>query len=222
MSTGGGEAEFEAALREAFERRGREAPAAAGLLEAVLARRRRQTRHRVAGAAVATALVAAGTLLGAQLLRGGEPAGPAAGVPAPGIFAAEEIELCLLPGGGDPAEVLLSAEVGGEEVQTAISEPAGDAFRLHVERAPGYTVRLDVLRGSVAGEPLDGARDVRAGDRPGRIGDAPGGGRVLLLETGTEGVLLRLTAEGTGPGDAELLAWAAKITVSTGRDACES
>ncbi|MDT0346211.1 hypothetical protein [Streptomyces litchfieldiae] len=224
MSRETGDAEFEAAVHEAFAHQARHAPTAAGLLEAVKARRRRRVRGRVLIAAVATAVAASGTLIGTHLPGGGADAtGSAAVRPDPGIFAADEIDLCLIRENGRLAEVMLFAEAGGEELQTEVSASAGQPFHVHAEHTPDYTVRLDVLRGTPAGEPLANARETSLGDRAGRIGDAPGGGgRVLSLETGTEGVVLRLGVEGTGPGDAQLLAWARKINVSGDRAACDA
>jgi hypothetical protein len=184
--------EIEAAVHESFVRQARSAPGSAGLLTAVRARsRRRRVRDLVVG--------------GMQALRSGGGQSEAAAVPTPGVFTADELNLCLRQD-----EVTFTARTGDEEVETKTVEPSGDQlFHVHVERTEGYTLRLDVSRGA---PPLTNSRDVANG----RIGDDPSSGdRVLYLATGIGDTMLRLSVEGSGPSDTQLLDWAQKITTGT-------
>jgi hypothetical protein len=197
--------EIEAAVHESFVRQARSAPGSAGLLTAVRARsRRRRVRDLVVGG-VATVLVVAGVFAGMQALRSGGGQSEAAAVPTPGVFTADELNLCLRQD-----EVTFTARTGDEEVETKTVEPSGDQlFHVHVERTEGYTLRLDVSRGA---PPLTNSRDVANG----RIGDDPSSGdRVLYLATGIGDTMLRLSVEGSGPSDTQLLDWAQKITTGT-------
>jgi hypothetical protein len=194
--------ETEAAVHESFVWQARSAPGSAGLLAAVRARsRRRRARDLVVGA-VATVLVVTGVFAGMQTLRSAGDQSEAAGVPTPGVFAADELNLCLRQD-----EVVFTARTG-DDVETETAEMSGgQLFHVHVERAEGYTLRLDVLRDS---PPLTNSRAVAGG----RIGD-DNGDRVLYLETGVGDNMLRLSVEGSGPSDTQLLDWAQKITTGT-------
>lgn len=207
--------EIEAAVRDSLVRQARSAPGPAGLLGAVKARgRRRRTRDLVVGG-VATVLVVAGVFAGVQALRPDGDRSDVAQVPTPGVFAADELDLCLIRDGDRLSEVVFTVRTGDDRVETETIEPSGDQrFHVHVERAESYTLRLDVLPGS---PPLTNSRDVPGG----RIGDDPDSGdRVLDLATGVGDSTLRLGVRGSGPDDAQLLGWARKITTGTDRSVC--
>jgi hypothetical protein len=207
--------ETEAAVRVSLVQQARSAPGSAGLLAAVKARgRRRRTRDLVVGA-VATVLVMAGVFAGVQALRSGGDRSDVAEVPTPGVFAADELDLCLIQDGARLSEVVFTVRTGDELVETETIEPGGDQrFHVHVERAESYTLRLDVLSGS---PPLTNSRDVAGG----RVGDDPDSGdRVLSLATGIGDSTLRLSVRGSGPNDTQLLDWARKITIGADRSVC--
>jgi hypothetical protein len=200
--------ETEAAVRDSLARQARSAPGSEGLLAAVKARgRRRRARDLVVGA-VATVLVVGGVFAGVWALRSGGDRSEVAAVPTPGVFAADELDLCLVQDGARLSEVVFTVRTGGDQVETEIIEPGGDQwFHVHVERAESYTLRLDVLSGSRA--------------VIGRVGiDPDSGDRVLYLATGVGDSTLRLSVRGSGPNDTQLLDWARKITVSAGRSDC--
>lgn len=207
--------EIEAAVRDSLVRQARSAPGSAGLLVAVKARGRRRRTRDLAVGAVATVLVVAGVFAGVPAQRsGGDRAGVAA-VPAPGVFAADELDLCLIQDGARLSEVVFTVRTGDERTETETIEPSGDQrFHVHVEHAESYTLRLDVLAGS---PPLTNSRDVAGG----RIGDDPDSGdRVLYLATGVGDATLRLSVLGSGPTDTQLLDWARQITVGADPSAC--
>jgi hypothetical protein len=210
-----GDREIEAAVRDSLVRQARSAPGPAGLLAAVRARRRRRRTRDLLTGGIATVAVVAGAFAGVQALRSGHDRPAAAEVPAPGVFATGELDLCLLRDGTRLSEVVFTVRTGGDLVETETIEPSGDQrFHVHVERAGTYTLRLDVLSGS---PPLTGSRDLAGG----RVGTDPDSGdRVLYLPTGIGDSTLRLAVRGSGPNDAQLLGWARQITVAADGSAC--
>ncbi|WP_017572798.1 hypothetical protein [Nocardiopsis halotolerans] len=214
-----------AAVHAAFHRQARSAPASPGLLGAVRARSQRRRVRDTVASGLALVLVVAAALAGVWALPLGDDRLPipAATPHSPGVFAADEVRLCLVRDVDGLAEVLLSARTGGDVVRTAVTDTAGDQrFRVRTEHADTYTLHLEVLRGTPAGQPLEEARDVTVEGVAGRLGDGPrSGDRTLYLGTGVPGSTLALRVEGTGPEDARMLAWAEKLTVDTGRAACD-
>lgn len=209
------DSEIEAAVHDSLVRQARSAPGSAGLLAAVKARGRRRRTRDLAVGAVATVLVVAGVFAGVHALRSGGDRANVAAVSTPGMFTADELDLCLIQDGARLSEVVFTVRTGDELTETETIEPSGDQrFHVHVERAESYTLRLDVLAGS---PPLTNSREVAGG----RVGDDPDSGdRVLYLATGVGDATLRLSVRGSGPTDTQLLDWARKITVGADPSAC--
>lgn len=216
--------DLETAVHRALERQALAAPRPAGLLDTVKARSRRRRVRDGAVGGLAAVLAVVGAFVGMPDLHpGAGPPDVTAARGGPGVFAADELNLCLVYDGDRLAKVLFSGRVDGERVDSTVVAPQWrQVFRVHVEHAETYTLRMGVLPRSPAQIPLDDADSVTVAGRAGRLGDDPRGGRALYLETGVEDSTLRLRVDGTGPDDAQLLAWAQKIHISTDPAACGS